>query len=123
MIERDHLNTVLITSRQEINQGVDRFKQLENEKLTVESNCKALKKSLIEMEEKVQKDDDRRKKIGNELEQLRKNFEIARAEQEKQIQEKTVVQLKNDEFINVYKDKETLKENLVKEIKQQVLKH
>ena len=32
------------------------------------------------MEEKVQKDDDRRKKIGNELEQLRKNFEIARAE-------------------------------------------
>jgi hypothetical protein len=40
-------------SRQEINVSVDRLKALENEKLNLEANSKALKKNLMEMEEKV----------------------------------------------------------------------
>ena len=72
------------------------------------------------MDEKVNKDEDRRKKISEELDQLRKNFETARNELEKQINERGQIQQKSEEFALVFKDKENIKENIVKEIKQQV---
>jgi len=93
------------------------LKSLENEKLTLDSNAKVLKKTLLEMEEKVQKDEDRRKKIANELDSLRKNYENAKNDLDKLMTELNIVKLKKEEFQNVDKEKENLKENLVKEIR------
>ena len=70
------------------------------------------------MEEKVQKDEDRRKKIANELDSLRKNYENAKNDLDKLMTELNIVKLKKEEFQNVDKEKENLKENLVKEIRQ-----
>ena len=50
-----------------------------------------MKKGLIEIEEKVQKDDDRRKKILEELDNLRKNYENARKDYEKQVEERNLI--------------------------------
>ena len=79
-----------------------------------------MKKGLIEIEEKVQKDDDRRKKILEELENLRKNYENARRDYDKQVEERNLIHQKMNELNAISKEKDELKEKIQKDIKLQI---
>ena len=57
------MNTTLVHLKGELSSVYDQLRVLEQEKLNSEADNKAIKKQLIEIEEKVQKDEDRKKKI------------------------------------------------------------
>lgn len=73
--ERDELHTKLIRLKGESTFEQDKMKNLEQERIGMEIELKALKKQKMELEEKVQKDEDRKKKIQDELESITKNYE------------------------------------------------
>jgi hypothetical protein len=69
--------------KNEINSSVNRLKILEQEKLIKETQTKEELKSLMEIEEKVKKDEDRKKKMMDELETLKKNLSKENADKER----------------------------------------
>lgn len=66
----------------------DAIKVMDHEKLNQEIEYKQYRKQLIEMEEKVSKDIDREKKLQDELNQLKNNFDLQRKELEKLTRDK-----------------------------------
>ena len=58
--------------KQELNSSITRLKSLEQEKLIKETQSKEEYKSLMEIDEKVKKDEDRKRKMQEELDSLRK---------------------------------------------------
>lgn len=60
--------------KQELNSSITRLKSLEQEKLIKETQSKEEYKSLMEIDEKVKKDEDRKRKMQEELDSLRKSL-------------------------------------------------
>lgn len=78
--ERDEMHTKLIHLKGEATYEQDKVRTLDQDKVTFEIELKTLKKQMIELQEKVQKDEDRRKKIVDELDTITKNYEASKKE-------------------------------------------
>ncbi|CAD8139037.1 unnamed protein product [Paramecium octaurelia] len=118
MKERDSLQAELIKNRSETGNLIEKLKLLENEKLILDQSSQQLKKNLQEMQEKVDKDEQRRNNINEELEQLRQNYIKTKKEYEKQKEDLSKVQ------VELKKQTETLqKKDIDKEIEENELKN
>ncbi|CAK85366.1 unnamed protein product (macronuclear) [Paramecium tetraurelia] len=116
--ERDSLQAELIKNRSETGNLIEKLKLLENEKLILDQSSQQLKKNLQEMQEKVDKDEQRRNNINEELEQLRQNYIKTKKEYEKQKEDLSKVQ------VELKKQTETLqKKDIDKEIEENELKN
>ena len=60
--------------KNELNQNISKLKTIEQERLIKEMQTKEEYKSLMEIEEKVKKDEDRKRKMEDELNTLRNNL-------------------------------------------------
>lgn len=58
----------------DLNNSINRLKSIEQDKLIKETQTKEEYKSLIEIDEKVKKDEDRKRKMQEELDSLRKSL-------------------------------------------------
>lgn len=78
--ERDEMHTKLIHLKGEATYEQEKLRNLEQDRNSSEVDLKTLKKQMIELQEKLQKDEDRRKKILDELDTITKNYEASKKE-------------------------------------------
>ncbi len=76
----------LTQAKGDLNQGITRLKAIEQEKLIKEMHAKEEYKSLMEIDEKVKKDADRKHKMEEELKTLESNLKREK-ENKRQLEE------------------------------------
>ncbi|CAD8053515.1 unnamed protein product [Paramecium sonneborni] len=121
--ERDSLQAELIKNRIETGTSIDKLKWYENEKLKLDQSAQQLKKNLQEMQEKVDKDEQRRNNINEELEQLRQNYNKTKKEYEKQKEDLSKVQIelkKQTETLQKKDEDKEIEENELRKLRDQV---
>ncbi|CAD8061474.1 unnamed protein product [Paramecium sonneborni] len=121
--ERDSLQAELIKNRSETGGHITSLKLLENDKLILDQSSQQLKKNLQEMQEKVDKDEQRRNNINEELEQLRQNYIKTKKEYEKQKEDLSKVQIelkKQTETLQKKDEDKEIEENELRKLRDQV---
>ncbi|KAM3144477.1 hypothetical protein pb186bvf_003346 [Paramecium bursaria] len=103
------LNGNLVQFRSEISVGLDRIKVLDHEKLLLDQSVIQLRKSNQESQLKVVKDDERKKKIQDELEQIKKNYDSEKKNYEKQVGDRDILKNDLDKLMKDYSEKQQLK--------------
>jgi len=80
---RDELNAEIAAKKRELADNLSKIRTAENEMLNMEAEFKSAKKALVETEERVQKEMDRKKKILEQLDHRKKNYENSISDAEK----------------------------------------
>ena len=104
--------------KNELNTSITRLKQIEQEKLIKETQTKEEYKSLMEIEEKVKKDEDRKRKMEEELNTLRSNLQRENGNKDSMSKELQEIQAQCEDLMKTLSDKDLEREKILEVIKQ-----